>query len=144
MRLLLLGLLCVAPVLAESGDELAARERTIEMELRRHPESREARLSLAKLLHFRAVDGDAKAASQSTELLERLASEQSDDPVVLARLGSVGQPVPGVDVEIRDGEIYVRGEQIAGEYLEAGAPADGWFATRDRGWLDDDGYLFVG
>jgi len=88
MRLLLLGLLCVAPVLAESGDELAARERTIEMELRRHPESREARLSLAKLLHFRAVDGDAKAASQSTELLERLASEQSDDPVVLAYLGS--------------------------------------------------------
>jgi len=88
MLLLLLGLFYVAPVHAETGDDLAARERMIEMEARRHPESREARLSLAKLLHFRAVDGDAKAASQSTELLEGLASERHDDPIVLAYLGS--------------------------------------------------------
>ena len=88
MLFLLLGLLYVAPVLAETGDDLAARERTIEMEARRHPESPEARLSLAKLLHFRAADGDAKAAGEATALLERLASEQSDDPIVLVYLGS--------------------------------------------------------
>jgi acyl-CoA synthetase (AMP-forming)/AMP-acid ligase II len=43
------------------------------------------------------------------------------------------------------GEIVVRGPQVAGEYLEAGSriDADGWFATRDRGLVDDDGYLFV-
>src|SRR2546423_5125897 len=86
--LVLLGLLCVAPVLAETGDDLAARERMIETEARRHPESHEARLSLAKLMHFRAADGDAKAAGEATALLEGLASERSDDPIVLVYLGS--------------------------------------------------------
>jgi long-chain acyl-CoA synthetase len=80
----------------------------------------------------------------------------SDDPGVRARLGSAGVPLPGVEVEIRDdegnpvgpgvaGEIFLRGEQISGEYVGR-APQrtdDGWFPTRDRGWLDDGGYLFV-
>ncbi len=80
---------------------------------------------------------------------------QSDDPAVRARLGSVGQPLPTVELEIRDeegrplpagqrGEIYVRGEQVSGEYRERSAlDADGWFPTRDAGWLDEEGYLFL-
>ena len=62
-----------------------------------------------------------------------------------ARLGSVGQPLPGVEVEIRDGIIWVRGEQVSGEYNGIDGPAldDGWFNTRDAGYLDDEGYLFV-
>ena len=79
----------------------------------------------------------------------------SDDPAVRARLGSVGQVFPGVDLAIRDaagepvapgetGEIWVRGDQVSGEYLGAGASNDdGWFNTRDAGYLDDGGYLFV-
>ena len=80
----------------------------------------------------------------------------SDDPVVRARLGSVGRPLPSVELEIRDGfgtrlpagergEIFVRGDQIAGEYLGRGQTltADGWFATNDGGWLDSEGYLYV-
>ncbi len=61
------------------------------------------------------------------------------------RLGSVGRIVPGVEVDVRDGEIWVRGEQVSGEYLGqvAAVDADGWFPTRDRGWLDDEGYLFI-
>ncbi|WP_416969647.1 class I adenylate-forming enzyme family protein [Streptomyces sp. 4F14] len=78
-----------------------------------------------------------------------------EDPSVRARLGSVGQPLPGVEVQIRDeggvplesgasGLVFVRGEQISGEYEGAGGlDAEGWFATRDRGRLDADGYLFV-
>jgi acyl-CoA synthetase (AMP-forming)/AMP-acid ligase II len=43
------------------------------------------------------------------------------------------------------GDIVVRGPQVAGEYLEAGSTvqADGWFPTRDRGYVDEGGYLFV-
>jgi len=38
----------------------------------------------------------------------------------------------------------VRGEQISGEYLHKKVlQDDGWFATNDAGWMDDDGYLFV-
>jgi acyl-CoA synthetase (AMP-forming)/AMP-acid ligase II len=83
----------------------------------------------------------------------RLAST-SDDPAARARLGSVGLPLPGVEIEIRDdegrlcargvsGDIYVRGEQVAGEYLDTGGASDGWFATRDRGHVDEAGYVFV-
>ena len=79
----------------------------------------------------------------------------STDPKVRARLGSVGKPLPTVEIEIRDdegrplpagerGEIYVRGEQVSGEYRERSAlDAQGWFPTRDAGWLDEEGYLFL-
>ncbi|MBS0410343.1 MAG: long-chain fatty acid--CoA ligase, partial [Proteobacteria bacterium] len=44
----------------------------------------------------------------------------------------------------QSGEVYVRGEQVAGEYLHRKVIADdGWFATNDAGWMDEDGYLFV-
>ena len=80
----------------------------------------------------------------------------SDDPQSRARLGSAGRVVPGIEVSIRDddgnelpageyGEIFVRGEQVSGEYLGKGTAldADGWFPTRDRGTVDEEGYLFI-
>ncbi|MBK3572333.1 long-chain fatty acid--CoA ligase [Streptomyces sp. MBT65] len=79
----------------------------------------------------------------------------ASDPAVRDRLGSVGRPLPGVEIEIRDddgrpaaagetGLVFVRGEQISGEYGGRSAlDADGWFPTRDRGRLDADGYLFI-
>ena len=79
----------------------------------------------------------------------------SRDPAVRRRLGSVGRPLPSVEIEVRgpdggrlppgaSGEVFVRGEQIAGEYIDRKATCDeGWFATRDAGWMDEDGYLFV-
>lgn len=79
----------------------------------------------------------------------------SSDPAVRARLGSVGRPLPSVEVEIRDGEgrpvadgargeVWVRGEQVAGEYLGRSVlTEDGWFRTRDAGWLDSAGFLYL-
>ena len=86
---------------------------------------------------------------------EHRAALTSDDPKVQARLTSLGQPLPTVEIEIRDedgkalppgeaGEIYVRGEQVSGEYKEKSAlDAQGWFPTRDAGFMDEDGYLFL-
>ncbi|MDG4668590.1 fatty acid--CoA ligase family protein [Mycobacterium sp. 236(2023)] len=81
------------------------------------------------------------------------ASEES----ALRRLGSVGQPVPGIEVEIRGedgtvlgpgetGELFVRGEQVSGKYTDIGSVLDenGWFPTKDVAHLDDEGYLFIG
>jgi acyl-CoA synthetase (AMP-forming)/AMP-acid ligase II len=79
----------------------------------------------------------------------------SADQVIRARLGSVGRPLPSLEVEVRGedeaalppgqkGEIWVRGEQVAGEYVGRTALRDdGWFATRDAGWFDDGGFLYV-
>ena len=43
------------------------------------------------------------------------------------------------------GEIWVKGEQVSGEYLGHGTKLtdDGWFPTNDGGFLDESGYLFV-
>ncbi len=80
----------------------------------------------------------------------------SNYPAIRRRLVSVGQALPGVEVQIRDdggtllgagqrGEIYVRGEQVSGEYVGTGSllDADGWFPTRDAGSMDAGGYLFL-
>jgi acyl-CoA synthetase (AMP-forming)/AMP-acid ligase II len=80
----------------------------------------------------------------------------SSDPSARARLASVGRPLPSVELEIRgragkpvpvgeSGEIWVRGEQVSGEYLGRARTLtdDGWFPTNDGGRLDDAGYVYV-
>ncbi|OMC25334.1 AMP-dependent synthetase [Mycobacterium colombiense] len=76
---------------------------------------------------------------------------------VARRLGSVGQAVAGIELQIRDeagnvlppgetGELFVRGEQVSGRYTGIGSVLDenGWFPTKDIAMLDDEGYLFIG
>jgi acyl-CoA synthetase (AMP-forming)/AMP-acid ligase II len=82
-------------------------------------------------------------------------AQYSDNPAEQQRLASVGKVLPGVEISIRDddgnelatgevGEIFVSGEQVSGEYLEKGSLlVDGWFPTRDGGFIDADGYVFV-
>ncbi|WP_396930295.1 class I adenylate-forming enzyme family protein [Mycolicibacterium sp.] len=88
---------------------------------------------------------------------DHTAAIETSDPRVARRLGSVGRPVPGIEVQIRAedgtvlgvdevGELFVRGEQVSGRYSGIGSvlDTDGWFATRDTACIDDEGYLFIG
>ncbi|MBV1906491.1 MAG: acyl--CoA ligase [Pseudomonadales bacterium] len=87
---------------------------------------------------------------------EHRTAAASEDKYARRRLVSVGVPMPGIEIEIRDddnnvlpidtaGEIFVRGEQVSGEYRGIGkvSSEDGWFPTRDRGYTDSEGYLFL-
>ncbi|MGW4471877.1 class I adenylate-forming enzyme family protein [Nonomuraea sp. NPDC004354] len=75
------------------------------------------------------------------------------------RLASVGRPVEGVELRVRDpegralpvgatGEVWVRSAQVMSGYLDdpvrtAAALRDGWLRTGDLGHLNADGYLFL-
>jgi long-chain acyl-CoA synthetase len=85
------------------------------------------------------------------------AAHSATDAAIAKRLGSVGQPVPGIELQIRDedgnvlgpgetGELFVRGEQVSGRYTGIGSVLDenGWFPTKDIAMLDEEGYLFIG
>jgi long-chain acyl-CoA synthetase len=78
-----------------------------------------------------------------------------------ARLASMGAPVIGVEVEVRDpdttqplqpgeiGEVWVRGPNVMLGYweqpeaTEAALTPDRWYRTGDAAYADADGYLFL-
>ena len=147
----------ILDVLGRTGEKLPAL-RALSYGGGRMPEPVIAR-ALQALPHVDFVNAYGLTETSSTVALlgadDHRTAIASDDPLVRRRLGSVGKPLPSLELEIRRddgsccdaeeaGEIYVRGEQVSGEYLHKKSIADdGWFATNDGGWLDTDGYLFV-
>lgn len=104
--------------------------------------------------HFYQAYGMTEMASVVTVLLPE--EHFIDDG---AHLKSVGRPIFGADVKIVDeegkecpvgvvGEILAKGPGMMKEYF--GRPEqtqnvirDGWYYTKDMGYLDDKGYLFI-
>jgi acyl-CoA synthetase (AMP-forming)/AMP-acid ligase II len=76
----------------------------------------------------------------------------------LKRLKSIGRPLPDVELKVVDddgkelptgqiGELWVRTARVMKGYGSSGGTTspllDGWLPTRDMGWLDEDGYIFL-
>jgi acyl-CoA synthetase (AMP-forming)/AMP-acid ligase II len=72
------------------------------------------------------------------------------------RLTSIGRPLPDVEVQVvgdegtqlapgEVGEICVRTPRVMKGYAGGESPLvrDGWLPTRDMGWIDEDGYLYI-
>lgn len=147
----------VLDVLAERGERLPAL-RALSYGGGRMPVT-VIRRALELLPHVDFVNAYGLTETSSTISVlnadDHRAATVSTDPKVRARLGSVGRPLPSVEIQIRapdgaplaagePGEVFVRGEQVSGEYLGRRlTDDDGWFATKDAGWIDDDGYLFL-
>lgn len=117
-----------------------------------------APLAAEAALHFEQVSGckivEGYGLSETSPIV-------SINPPHAIKLGSVGLPMPGTIVEIRDpeqpevvlpqgerGEICVRGPQVMQGYYHRqeetkAAFVDGAFRTGDIGYIDPDGYLFI-
>ncbi len=88
-------------------------------------------------------------------VLEGFGMTETSSPICLNhpqayRLGTVGKPLPGVEVRLaEDGEILVRTPGLFREYegepeaTRAALDASGWFKTGDVGVLDDAGFLRI-
>ena len=62
--------------------------------------------------------------------------------------GSIGRPLENVEVRFDNGEILVRGTSVMKGYYQMPeeteeALKDGWLHTGDKGYMDEDGYLFI-
>ena len=58
------------------------------------------------------------------------------------KVGSVGRPLAHVSVEIREGEVWVKGNRFIG-YLEEPVQNDDWLNTGDLGFIDKQGFLHI-
>jgi acyl-CoA synthetase (AMP-forming)/AMP-acid ligase II len=86
----------------------------------------------------------------------RIEGSPAEVELKLRRLNSIGRPLPDVEIRVRDegnhfmpagevGEIIIRTPRIMKGYAgreDDAALADGWRATGDLGWIDEDGYVF--
>lgn len=61
---------------------------------------------------------------------------------------SVGQLIPNCEAKVVDGELWVRGSSVMQGYYKMPeetkeALHDGWLATGDLGYVDEDGFIFL-
>lgn len=97
------------------------------------------------LRYFHALGVDIRESYGMTET-SSLISMHKDGNI---RLGTCGEPLPGVEVKIgKDGEIIVRGDNVFQGYFKdeentKRTLVDGWLHTGDLGEIDEDGSLRI-
>ena len=123
------------------------------------PVIRKAIAAFPKTVGFVNAYGQTETTSSLTVLGpddHRLEGSPEQVELKLKRLNSIGKPLPDVEVGVRDdygnqlqpgqvGEICIRTPRIMKGYAgraDENALSDGWRATGDLGWVDDDGYIF--
>ena len=62
--------------------------------------------------------------------------------------GSIGKPLENAEIRFENGEILVKGSSVMKGYYQmpdetAETLKDGWLHTGDKGYMDEDGYLFI-
>ena len=113
--------------------------------------------------HFINAFGQTESAATITMLGPEdhiIEGTEEEKEIKLKRLGSIGKPLPDVEVRIMSedgtlapandvGEIVARGERIMKGYWKqqdatsATIDKDGWLHTGDLGYADDAGYIFL-
>ncbi|MBI2983048.1 MAG: AMP-binding protein [Chloroflexi bacterium] len=98
------------------------------------------------LRFFHAIGVHIREAWGQTECTGAASLTPRDD----VRIGSVGRPVPGIEVRLADdGEILLRGPLVFAGYFNdeastrAALDADGWLHTGDVGRIDEHGHIHI-
>jgi len=123
------------------------------------PVIRKAITAFPRTVGFVNAYGQTETTSSLTVLGpddHRLVGSPEEVELKTKRLNSIGKPLPDVEVMVRDeysnllhpgqvGEICIRTARIMKGYAGRSDDAllsDGWRATGDLGWIDEDGYVF--
>jgi len=126
------------------------------------PVIRRAIERLPKTVGFVNAYGQTETTSTLTVLGpddHRLEGTRAEVEKKIHRLASIGKPLPDVEFRVVDddgkelpagevGEIVIRTARVMKGYAtEAGVPMSqlegGWLRTRDMGWVDEDGYIYL-